>query len=263
MLVLALTMAHLLVPQAANATCSAGSGAVFSAGSAIVGNQVILCANSDSTAVSTWRGQTATRKTVAVVKPKVCPNITLTTAQIVSAALLGCKIFGPSNPPSETVVITPKVKQISAVSQQNDSAAFVPNEISISSSPTQAAVLQAILLTANAVEHERTALVLGRTAYVRFVPNKYVWLAESAQVGDHPIGIASFATSGQKQIAVTVWFEASYRFGLSNAWMPVGLVSKSATALVLVAEPAKPMTDKSQPRLVSGNCKERPSTYRC
>jgi len=265
-LVVALIMSQLVAVQPARAACVAGAGSAFSSGSAIVGNQVILCANAESTASTTKRSQTVTTKStkpVASVRPPSCPSVTVTTAQIVAAALLGCKILGPSNPPAPVVVVKPRVTSSSALSQQTDSAAFVPNEIALAATPSQATIFESMLLTSNAVEHERTALVLGRTAYVRFVPSKYEWLAESLRLNDGAIAVASFATAGPKQIELTISFDASYRFGLSDAWMPVGVVTRSANTQVLVTEPAKQVIAKKKPRLVWASCQKHPSNYRC
>ncbi|MBP6043363.1 MAG: hypothetical protein KA500_02470 [Rhodoluna sp.] len=265
-LFLALIFSQLVAVQPARAACVAGAGSGFSAGSAIVGNQVILCANSDSATSTTNRSQTVSTKyakPVAAVKPPVCPSVTVTTAQIVAAALLGCKILGPSNPPAPVVVVKPKVTNSSSLNQQTDSAAFVPNEIAIAATPSQAPIFVSMLLTSNTIEHERTALVLGRTAYVRFVPSKYEWLAESIRLNDGAIAVAAFATSGPKQIDLTVSFDASYRFGLNDAWMPVGVVTRSASAQVLVTEPARQVIAKKKPRLVWASCQKHPSNYRC
>ncbi len=266
-LTLALFLSQFAAAQPAQAACTPSSGAAFSTGSAIVANQVVLCANAESVATTTKRSQTTVTKSqpnkpVVVVKPR-CPDTMVTTAQIVSAALLGCKITGPSNPPVAVVVTKPKVAQSSALSQQTDSAAFSPNDVTVFASPSQATVFSAMLLTSNAVEHERTAIVLGRTAYVRFVPIKFDWLSEGKALGGASIAVVSFATSGQKQIDLTVSFDASYRFGLSDAWIDVGVVTRSASTQVLVTEAPKPIVSKTKPRLVWASCQKHLSNYRC
>jgi hypothetical protein len=161
------------------------------------------------------------------------------------------------------VVTKPKVAQSSALSQQTDSAAFSPNDVTVFTSPGQATVFSAMLLTSNAVEHERTAVVLGRTAYVRFVPIKFNWLSEGQAFGGGAIAVASFATPGQKQIDLTVSFDASYRFGLSDAWIAVGVVTRSASTQVLVTEAPKLVAPKTKPRLVWASCQKHSSNYRC
>ena len=266
-LVLTLFLSQFVAAQPARAACTPGSGAAFSTSSAIVGNQVVLCANSDSVATTTKRSQTTVTKSqpakpVVVVKP-LCPDTMNTTAQIVAAALLGCKITGPSNPPAVVVVAKPKVAQSSSLSQQTDSAAFSPNDVTVFASPNQATVLTAMLLTSNAVEHERSAVVLGRRAYVRFVPIKHDWLCEGQALGGGSIAVASFATSGQKQIELTVSFDASYRFGLSDAWIAVGVVTRSASTQVLITEAPKLVAPKTKPRLVWASCQKHSSNYRC
>jgi len=266
-LALTVFLSQFVVAQSAQAACTAGSGAAFSTGSAIVGNQVVLCANAESVATTTKRSQTTVTKSqpakpLVVVKP-LCPDAMVTTAQIVAAALLGCKIIGPSNPPAAVVVTKPKVAQSSAPSQQTDSAAFSPNDVTVFSSPSQALVSTAVLLTSNAIEHERTALVLGRTAYVRFVPIKFNWLFEGQALGGGAIAVASFVTPGQKQIDLTVSFDASYRFGLSDAWIAVGVVTRSASTQVSVTEPPKQVAQKTKPRLVWASCQKHSSNYRC
>ena len=265
-LVLAFFLSQMIALPSAQAACNAGSGSAFSAGSAVINNQVILCASTDSTTSTAKHSQTVSTKVtkpVVAVKPPVCPSVTVTTAQIIAAALLGCKILGPSNPPAPVVVVKPKVTNTSAQSQQTDSAAFVPNEIAIAASPSHAPVFVSMLLTSNAVEHERTAVVLGRTAYVRFIPIGFDWLTAERQLNEGSIAVVSFATPGQKQIDLTVSFNASYRFGLSDAWMPVGIVTTSSRSQVLVTEPAKQVAPKTKPRLVWASCQKHLSNYRC
>ena len=265
-LTLTLFLSQFFAAQPAQAACTPGSGAAFSTGSAIVANQVVLCANAESVATTIKRSQTTVTRSqpaipVVVVKP-LCPDTMVTTAQIVAAALLGCKIIGPSNPPAAVVVTKPKVAQSSALSQQTDSAAFSPNDVTAFASPGQATVFSAILLTSNAVEHERTAIVLGRTAYVRFVPIKFDWLCEGQALGGS-IAVASFATPGQKQIDLSVSFDASYRFGLSDAWIAVGVVTRSASTQVIAIDAPKQVAPKTKPRLVWTSCQKHLSNYRC
>ena len=265
-LVLALFLSQMIAVPSAQAACNAGSGSAFSAGSAVINNRVILCASTDSTTSTAKHSQTVSTKVtkpVVAVKPPVCPSVTVTTAQIVAAALLGCKILGPSNPPAPVVVVKPKVTNSFAQSQQTDSAAFVPTDIAIAATPSQAQVFASMLLTSNAVEHERTAVVLGRTAYVRFIPIGFGWQTEDRQINESSIAVVSFATPGQKLIDLTVSFNASYRFGLSEAWMPVGVVTRSTSTQVLVTEPAKQISAKVKPKLVWSSCRKHLSTYRC
>lgn len=212
----------------------------------------------------------------SVTPPSSCPSAVATTAQIVSAALAGCKIPGPSSPPavSSKPVATVKVtdKEVSGVATSNssavtnDQATFSANALAIQASVEVAQINEAVIFTSDAREHERAAVILGRTGYVRFEPVGFTWSGSSE--ADSPIAIASFATSGTKAILLRVDYRASTRFSLSEPWQIVGQVFVVAETRIQVAEPAKtretpPPLTKIVPRLVFASCETMPSTYRC
>jgi len=254
----------------AMAACTAGSSSGFSAGSAIVGNQVVLCANS-SAATNSSATKTTSTKTIAntpkqVAQPKpVCPTSVATTAQIVAAALLGCPIPGPSKPPVAVVVAKPKVTTTNsaAISVASDSAAFTPNPLAINSSLSVLAIGQSAILTSDAVSHERSAVILGRVGYVKFVPSEYRWSADSGWSASGAASVVNFSTAGSKLVSLEVGYLASYRFSLTEVWQPVGTVLVHAELPLEVQAPAPPPATRLVGHLVWANCKVHPSAYRC
>lgn len=269
LLALPLLISSVLVDAtAARAACTASASGAFSSGSAVVGNQVVICANSSTsnTAAKTTSNLTTTVvKTPATVVPKpVCPTSVATTAQIVAAALLGCAIPGPSKPPVAVVVTKPKATTTAVVSSASlaDQAAFTPNAVTIAVSKTSLSPGESAILMSNAATHERSAAILGRVGYVRFVPVDYSWMADGGWSASGAVAIASFQGVGNKQVSLTVGYQASYRFGLADPWSPVGVVTVSAATSLEVLQPPPPAA-KLTPHLVWSNCSVHPSGYRC
>ncbi len=211
----------------------------------------------------------------SVTPPSSCPSAVATTAQIVSAALAGCKIPGPSSPPavSSKPVATVKAadKVVTQVAKstisaaQSDQALFAPQPVAIQTSVELAEINQAVIFTSDAREHVRAAVILGKTGYVRFEPVAFAW-STSNEPGS-PIAVASFATTGTKSISLRVDYRASTRFSLSEPWQIVGQVFVVAEASIEIVEPAKsrgtPPRTKVIPRLVFASCETMPSAYRC
>jgi hypothetical protein len=206
-------------------------------------------------------------KVPTVVAPKpVCPTSVATTAQIVAAALLGCAIPGPSKPPAVTIVAKPKATTTAVVTAASlaDQAAFTPNSVAIAASKTSFSPGESTMLTSNAATHERSATILGRVGYVRFVPVDYSWMADGGWSASGAVAIASFASVGNKTVSLIVGYQASYRFRLAEPWSDVGIVTVSAATVVEVLQPAPPpVVAKLTPHLVWSNCAVHPSAYRC
>jgi hypothetical protein len=261
---------QLVAAGPAMAACTAGSSSGFSSGSAIVGNQVVLCANSSASANNSATKTTSTKtivntpKQVAQPKP-VCPTTVATTEQIVAAALLGCPIPGPSKPPVAVVVAKPKVTTTNsaAISVASDSAAFTPNPLAIKSSLLVLAIGQSAILTSDAVSHERSAVILGRVGYVKFEPSEYRWSADSGWSASGAASVVNFATAGGKLVSLEVGYLASYRFSLTEVWQSVGTVLVHAELPLEVQATAPPPATHLVGHLVWGSCKVHPSTYRC
>ena len=270
LLVAMLFFASITSAAPAQAACTTSSSGAFSSGSAVVGNQVVICANSStsSTATKTNTKSTSTSaKAPTVVAPKpVCPTSVATTAQIVAAALLGCAIPGPSKPPALVVVAKPKATTTAVISAASlaDQAAFTPNAVAIAASKSSLSPGESTMLTSNAQTHERSATILGRVGYVRFVPVDYSWMADGGWSASGALAIANFASVGNKSVALTVGYQASYRFGLAEPWSDVGIVTVGAATSLEVSQPAPPpVVAKLTPHLVWSNCSAHPSAYRC
>jgi hypothetical protein len=269
LLAIALCLPSFLAASHAYAACTPGGVSGFSSGSAVVGNQVVVCVNSSTASSASKSSTTKTKMTknvsVVVAPVVVCPTSVSTTAQIVAAALLGCAIPGPSRPPTKVVVSVPKtaVNKSQAVSVSSDQAAFTPNPISIVASQSALAIGESLLLSSDAVVHERSATILGRVGYVQFVPNAYHWSSDSGWEASAPVAIATFASNGAKEIRLTVDYQASYRFSLTEPWVAIGNVSMSALAEVNVVAAPPAVQTKRAPLLVWNNCIAHPSAYRC
>ena len=282
-----LLLLSLLNAQAASANCKPNSTSAFATETSISNNQVLLCASatqqksaaSTATAKSsgTSTAKPSTSQPVAVVaQPSNCPTSVATTAQIVAAALAGCKIPGPTLP-SETpkpiaVVkftekIATKVTPVKSLASQSDEALFSAQPLSIQASTEIAQIGEPVILTSDAREHERSGAILGRTGYVRFVPVAFSWSTE----GDSgsAVAVASFSAAGPKNISLRVSYRASSRFSLSEPWQPIGEVFAFADTRLEIVEPAKPPKAgplpraKIVPRLVFASCETMPSSYRC
>ena len=265
-----LLIANLTPAGPAQAACTAAAGGGFSSASQIVDNQVLVCAKSGSSTVSaksttSTSTKSTTTKAIAPAKP-ACPTSVSTTAEIVSAVLLGCKVPGPSQPPAVSLVIKPKVTTVLVVqpNSQTDQAAFSPDAVAISASKVSMSVGESSILNTNALTHERSASILGRIGYVRFVPMGYTWQSDSSWSATGAVAIASFDTVASHKIGVVVHYAASYRFSLAEAWIQTGTVTASANTTLQITEPAAPAPiSKLVGHLVWANCVVHVSSYRC
>ena len=268
--IVAVLLSNLAVTEPAHAACTASGAGSFSAGSQIVGNQVLICANSSSstsTAKSTTSvtSKSVTTKSIAAPKP-VCPTSVSTTAQIVAAALLGCKIPGPSQPPVAIVVTKPKVATslVMQPTSLSDQAAFSPNAVAISASKNSLTVGESSILTTDAATHERSATILGRIGYVRFVPVGFSWHSDSTFTATGAVAIASFDSVGTHAVSLKVDYAATYRFSLTEAWTAAGTVTSLASTTLQVSQTNQTMpTARLVGHLVWANCMVHASSYRC
>jgi hypothetical protein len=278
-MVLALALGCLNNAVAASAACQSKQGAGFIADSQISNNQVLVCASANLSSTTTTKptlaksvaAKTAAKPPVTAAKPPaptakpVCPKSVSTTEQIVAAALLGCAIVGPSKPPaapSQPVVRI--VKPVLARVEQSlqDQTRVSADEVQILASTSRVALGESVWLTSSATIHERTALVLGRTAFVKFEPAGEVWLTSQGQQESRLV-VMSFATAGTKRVTLTASYLASYRFSLQEPWQQIGLVYSSDTIEIEVIERVVVPEREQSPRLVFGTCVTHPSEYRC
>jgi hypothetical protein len=260
--------------QSANAACQPSTQSGFATGSVISGNQVVVCAkeSQQSSSVSTSKPVASTKTTKTIpgktqtVTPKLnCPAQLRTTEQIVSATLAGCPIVGPIAPPARVVTVKPGKPAIAEArvssSSQSAEAALSPRSLSIAASQTVLRVGEGVVLTSDAGEHEKTALILGRLGFVRFTPVEFEWLVDGVQRS--PVAVTSFSSTGTKPISLQVIYLASTRFSLSEQWVLVGSVVSNATIEVKVENIEPAQRPGLTPRLVSASCETKPSTYRC
>lgn len=260
--------------QSASAACLPSAGSGFATGSVISGNQVVVCAreSQQSGSVSTSKPVASTRTTKTTpgkqqtVTPKLnCPAQVRTTEQIVAATLAGCPIVGPSYPPSRAVTVKPSkpaiAKERISTSSQSEEVSLSPSRLSISASQTLLRVGEAVVLTSDATEHEKTAVILGRLGFVRFTPVGFEWFADGVQRAS--VAVTSFSKEGTKSISLQVVYLASTRFSLSEQWVLVGSVTANARIEVKVENIEPAQQPRLAPRLVSASCETKPSSYRC
>jgi hypothetical protein len=259
-----------LQPQAAQANCITSQTHGFSAGSAVSGNRVVICATESSqkatstNATSTTTGKSKSSGSTPSLPKPVCPTVVRTTEQIVAAALAGCKIPGPSRPPAAT---TPNVRKVESTAtnvsatSQSAQAFLEPQPLVMTASKPVLQVGESVLLTSDATDHEKSAVILGRAGFVRFTPLSYRWSVAGAQ--DSAVAVAAFSSSGLKPLSLQLTYRASTRFSLAEPWAFVGLVTVRADHQLLVLEAVPSITPKPAPRLVRGSCETWPSNYRC
>jgi len=265
-----LLLLFLFQPQAAQANCTTSQSTGFSAGSAITGNRVVICATESSQkttvskSISTTTGKTKGSGSTPSLSKPVCPTAVSTTEQIVAAALAGCHIPGPSRPPAAKPAAPRKIESstsnLSATSQ-SAKAVLEPQPLVIQASKNVLQVGESVLLSSDAADHEKSAVILGRSGFVRFTPLSYQWTVAGAQ--DSAVAVAAFSSTGQKPLSLQLTYRASTRFSLSEPWVFVGLVTAAADYQVLVIEAAQSIAPRPSPRLVRGSCESWPSSYRC
>ncbi len=259
-----------LQPQAAQANCTTSQPTGFSTGSAITGNRVVICATESnqktttSKSTSTTTGKLKSYGSAPLVPKPICPTAVSTTEQIVAAALAGCKIPGPSRPPASKPTTSRKIESttsnVSATSQSAQ-AVLEPQPLAITASKTVLQVGESVLLSSDAADHEKVAVILGRPGFVRFTPFRYQWSVAGAQ--DSAVAVAAFSSSGEKPLSLQLTYRASTRFSLSESWVFVGLVTARADHQVSVIEAVQTIAGRPMPRLVRGSCESWPSSYRC
>lgn len=266
---LLLAMSGQAVSQAAEAACLTSAASEFAVDSQISQNQVVLCVSSKSSQVSSSKGSITSSKSSKTgntqtlpIKAK-CPSKVTTTPEIIAAALQGCAIPGPSKPPAAKPVIKvvkPLVAQTRQIDQ--DQAVFEAEPVHIVISESSVSAGQSVFLSSTARLHERSAVVLGRTAIVRFTPVAHLWRIAKSELGGS-IAVVAFETPGPATVGLRLTYQASYRFSLSEAWIDVGPVYSEAIAEVSVhAKNPEPVAGRS-PRLVFSSCAEHISSYRC
>ena len=172
-------------------------------------------------------------------------------------SISGCTIKVVPPVTVTTTVSKPKPVTTVVVTSQTDQAAFTPNPVGISASANSGMVGQAFFFSAIASAHSRSAVILGRAAEVSFTPVSYDWGGNTGRSYS-----SSWANPGSYSVSLTVGYAASYSVG--GAWTDAGVIYSSASVEISVADvPPALATKPVSPRLVSGNCISKPSSYRC
>lgn len=166
--------------------------------------------------------------------------------------------------PAKPVVTAPKTaaSTVSASSSQNDQAAFTPNPVGISASPSVGQVGQAFFFTALAEAHSRSGIVLGQAAQVTFTPVSFDWESDDGATGSGTSLVTNWSTEGAHSVTLTVGYSVAYSVGAG--WIEAGIIKSTASTTVqVVAAPVPVAVVAKPPLLVSGNCRARPGSYRC
>lgn len=268
--VIAIAAGCLNLSVSATAACQTSKGSAFATNSEISDNQVLVCASANSSSVTSTKPAAPkpirAKSTATPVAPKsACPKSVATTEQIVAAALQGCEIPGPVRvPEAPSSPVARTVKPVLARVDENlrDQTLVSAEPVQIIASATRVSVGQSVWLNSSAMSHERTAVVLGRRAYVKFEPASQTW---SDQQGNQEGRIVAFnfANAGPKRITLTASYEASYRFSLTGPWQKIGRVFSTDSVAIEVIEPLAAVEVRQTPRLVFGTCVTHASDYRC
>lgn len=264
-----LLLSH-VAAQSAQAACSAGSPAgSVKVGSAISGGSVVVCASTSSAKTSTTTAKTGgtknvVKKVAVSVRSVVVPCVIKVTSQaaVNDPRVPGCSYLVVA--PAKPVVIAPKTVASIATSAsvQNDQAAFTPNPVGISASPTIGQVGQAFFFTAVAGTHTRSGTILGKAAQVTFTPVSFEWGSDEGASGSGTSLVTNWSNEGAHSVSLTVGYSVAYSLG--SGWVDAGVISSSASAAVQVVAASAPVVVKvPPPLLVSGNCKARPGSYGC
>jgi hypothetical protein len=173
--------------------------------------------------------------------------------------LPGCRvvIVAPvSKVNAKTTVATTAIN-----SNLSDQAAFTPNPIGINASPSVGGVGQAFFFSAIASSHTKNGTVLGKPATVSFTPASFEWNSDSGG-GTGSSFATSWQTEGSHGVGLTVTYAVSYSVGAG--WIDAGTITSSASASVQVTTaPPVQVLVAAPPLLVSANCRNHPSAYRC
>jgi hypothetical protein len=251
-----------VAPISAQAACTStkSSGSV-KVGSTITNGSVIVCAATGSTSAKTTAKVTTNKVAtpVKVAPPPPCiikvPNATAAYGLYVP----GCSVVIVA----PVAKVTTKVTASTAITNTNlsDQAAFTPNPIGISASPAVGAAGQAFFFSAIAAAHSKSGTVLGRSAQVNFVPVAFDWSSDTGG-GSGSSFSEIWSSEGSHGVALTVSYSVSYSVGAG--WIDAGTISSSASASVqVVGSPVAQVTVAPPPLLVSANCRDHPSSYRC
>ena len=262
LLVLLLLFSNLIPVSPAEAACTAtkSSGNV-KVGASTSNTSVTVCLTASSSASNTKTS--APVKKVVAPAPAPKPTPVPCVIQVPNAtAAYGLNVSGCTVkivPPVAAVITVSKPKPVTTVvaSSQSDQAAFTPNPVGISASATTGVVGQAFFFSAIASAHTSAATILGKAAEVSFTPVSYNWGAGSGSSYS-----TSWSSEGTYAVSLTVGYAASYTVG--SGWIDAGIIYSSAGVEVTVNSIALPAVTKLlPPRLVSGNCISKPSSYRC
>ena len=251
------------VPATAACTSSTSSGSV-KVGSMISNGSVVVCASTSTTGSNKTAKVSTIKKVVAPVKvvpppPPPCVIKVPTAAAAYGLYLSGCTVVVVA----PVVKVVPKVTATTAVTAatQTDQAAFTPNPVGISASPSIGLAGQAFFFSAIASSHTKNGTVLGKPATVSFTPVSFDWSSDSGG-GAGSSFATSWQTDGSHGVGLTVTYAVSYSVGAG--WIDAGSISASSSATVqVVSVTAAPAPAAALPLLVSANCRDHPSSYRC
>lgn len=213
---------------------------------------------------------------VKTYKQVVCKG-TQTTIQVTNSAPV-------SKPPVSTTrsnpTITVKVPATTAVTSNQDSARFQPDNPGISPRSVVISVGTRLTFRSLASVHYKTATILSQPVSVRFVPVDFSWTVTGpespANTEGRQIVDLSFFTAGEFDVQSDVYFAAEYQLTGAGYWQRAqGLIRTSTTAnvkvepgqrkTVILSPPAsiQPPISRGSPRLAATDCRSNPIGAGC
>jgi hypothetical protein len=277
--------------------CSAGGASGFNVAAQNSGSALTVCAKSVLPTRSVTQTNSSTPKPapkpvpkpapVQVAKPKPtvtakpAPSPTSSVSLITSikvgvpVALQKPVIKTPSKtvtpvvqkPPVSIVKTTTPVVQ-SGTSTSLGAVTFSPTPLSISASSSSVSSGDLVAFSTNAITHYKTALLLGKSTEVRFVPTQWNWsFGDGSTIGTAGATHNFFGT-GSEMVRASVSYSVSYQVAGTTAWVDSGTISVAdQIAITVAAQPAapgfNPRTPISQVYLVGQTCSQKPSGLGC
>jgi hypothetical protein len=252
---------QLLAPVSAHAACTSSktSGSV-KVGSTITNGEVVVCASTGTTFTKSTAKVTTVKKVVSPVKvapPPPCIVKVPNAAAAYGLHLPGCSVVIVA--PASKVATKTTVTTTAINSNLSDQAAFTPDPIGINASPSVGGVGQAFFFSAIASSHKKHGTVLGKPATVSFTLVSFDW---NSGGGAGSSFATSWQTEGSHGVGLTATYAVTYSVGAG--WIDAGTITSSASASVqVVGSAVAQVTVAPPPLLVSANCRDHPSSYRC
>jgi hypothetical protein len=147
-------------------------------------------------------------------------------------------------------------------------ARFSPASVRISASNLSPLVDQSVAFEVSANLHYRTAILLGRSAQVRFTPTLISWTFGDGELSSGTSVEHSFNGSGVFNVESEVAYLAEYRFAGEAAWLAGGVILVSDRLPVTVRQVTRTadiptVVSRKRVLLVAKNCMSQSNGFGC